>query len=133
MAVNGNVAAMPLKNGEKTTYLTSPPPAATSPASPESAKTASSPKNAPCPKQGRSQRTSDQDFREVEDLNGWADEVAAGCSKRFSSAVAASAEATRTFSVRGASNRSENKAWERRVLARQGWAGEKGSRFQHPA
>jgi len=68
--------------------------------------------------QGRSERKPDVYFPNIEDWNGWDDEVAAGCSKRFSSAAAASAEATRTFSVREASKRSENKA---------------GSRFQHPA
>jgi hypothetical protein len=41
---------------KKARLLTHPSLAATSPARPESAKTASSPRNAPCPKQGRSER-----------------------------------------------------------------------------
>ena len=41
---------------KKDDLLTHPTPAATSPAHPESAKTASSPKDAPFPKQGRSER-----------------------------------------------------------------------------
>jgi len=42
---------------KKASLLTRPTPAATSPARPESAETASSPKYAPCPKQGRSSAT----------------------------------------------------------------------------
>ena len=41
---------------KKASFLTRPTPAATSPARPESAKTASSPRDAPFPKQGRSER-----------------------------------------------------------------------------
>ena len=44
-----------MQDAQKAGLLTRPTPAATSPARPESAKTASSPKDAPCPKQGRSQ------------------------------------------------------------------------------
>ena len=43
-----------------TRLLTRPTLAATSPARPESAKTASSPKDAPCPKQGRSERRGEE-------------------------------------------------------------------------
>ena len=39
---------------KKARLLTRPTPAVTSPASPESAKTASSPRGTPCPRQGRS-------------------------------------------------------------------------------
>jgi len=38
---------------QKARLLTRPTPVATSPARPESAKTASSPRNVPCPRQGR--------------------------------------------------------------------------------
>jgi len=47
--------------------------------------------------QGRSERKPDVYFPKIEDWNGWATEVGAGCSKRFPSAAAASAEARRTL------------------------------------
>ena len=45
---------IPLQDAQKASFLTRPTPAVTSPARPESAKTASSPRDAPCPMQGRS-------------------------------------------------------------------------------
>ena len=45
---------------KKARLLTHPTLAATSPARPESAKTASSPRDAPCPKQGRSERRGEE-------------------------------------------------------------------------
>jgi hypothetical protein len=51
-----------LENREMPIHHTRPAPAATSPARPESAKTASSPKDAPCPTQGRSERKSETIF-----------------------------------------------------------------------
>jgi hypothetical protein len=47
------------QDAQKGGLLTRPTPAATSPARPESAKTASSPKDALFPKQGRSERTTE--------------------------------------------------------------------------
>ncbi|TKS58004.1 MAG: hypothetical protein EWM73_03651 [Nitrospira sp.] len=45
---------------KKASLLTRPTLATTSPARPESAKTASPPKDAPCPKQGRSKRRGEE-------------------------------------------------------------------------
>ena len=73
-------------------------------------------------------------FLIVEEQNDWNDERAVGYSKRFSSATAGSEGPRRTLlryieDLNGA----RTKPGKRCVLARRGWAGEKGRLFQHPA
>ena len=65
---------------KKARLLTRPTLAATSPARPESAKTASSPRDAPCPKQGRSERSLTTLLR-----GGWDDPNCARPTRAFSS------------------------------------------------
>ncbi len=57
----------------------------------------------------------------------------AGCLKSSSSKAAANEEAMHTPSVRGASERSENAAWEKVRLGAPGSGGCEERRFQHPA